>query len=172
MLERIDYVRVLSTDDEKEVNLMVKTDSRTGYDVYGKVVDEDREYLEGVEVSLIDGNTRIKRVTTDSRGYYEFRYVPNGRYTIEFKKLGYQTKRLTNEVRVDGTYYPVSQTELIEREGTTTVIGGLVGDTQSGLSNITVYLENDLDKYSAKTNYYGYFTFNEVKKAGIAFMQQ
>ena len=39
-----------------------------------------------------------------------------------------------------------------------------MGDTQSGLSNITVYLENDLDKYSAKTNYYGYFTFNEVKE--------
>lgn len=164
LLERIDYVRVLSTDDEKEVNLMVKTESRTGYDVYGRVVDEDGEYLEGVEVSLIDGNTRIKRVTTDSRGYYEFRYVPNGRYTIEFKKMGYQTKRLTNEVRVDGTYYPVSQTELIEKEGMTTVIGGLVGDAQSGLSNITVYLENDLNKYTAKTNYYGYFTFNEVKE--------
>ena len=164
LLERIDYVKILSTDVEKEVNLIVWTESRTGYDVYGRVVDEDREYLEGVEVSLIDGNTRIKRATTDSKGYYELRYVPNGRYTIEFKKMGYYTETLSNEVRVDGDDYLVSQVELKRKEGRTTVIGGLVGDSQSGLSNITVYLENSADKYSARTNYYGYFTFFDVRE--------
>lgn len=164
LLERIDFVKIISTDTEKEINLMVKTESRRGYDVYGRVVDENRGYIEGVEVSLIDGNTRIKKVLTDSLGYYEFKYVPDGRYTIEFKKLGYQTVTLANEVRVDGSYYPVSQTELKERRGSTTVIGGLVGDSQLGLSNITVYLENSTNSASAKTNYYGYFTFNDVRE--------
>jgi hypothetical protein len=164
LLERIDFVKIISTDIEKEVNLMVKTESRKGYDVYGRVVDENRKYIEGVEVSLIDGNTRIKKVLTDAIGYYEFRYVPDGRYTIEFKKLGYQTKTLSNEIRVDGSYYPVSQTELREKKGSTTVVGGLVGDSQSGLSNIIAYLEDSTDSYSARTNYFGFFTFNDVKE--------
>ena len=39
-----------------------------------------------------------------------------------------------------------------------------MGDSQSGLSNITVYLENSANKYSARTNYYGYFTFFDVRE--------
>lgn len=164
LLERINYARILSTDKEKEINLVVRTESRTGYEVYGRVLDEDREYLEGVEVSLLDGNTRIKKATTDSRGYYEFKYVPNGRYTVEFKKLGYKTEKLSDEVRVNSTYYSVSQMQMELSQGTSSVVGGLVGDSQSGLSGITVYLENSLDSYTATTNYYGYFTFSDVRE--------
>lgn len=164
LLERIDYVKIISAGDEKVVNLIVKRESRTGYDVYGSVVDENRDYLAGVEVSLIDGNTRIKRVTTDAKGYYEMRYVPDGRYTLEFKKLGYQTKTLANEIRVEGRYYPVSQTELREKRGSTSVVGGLVGDSQAGLNKVSVYLEDSANKYSAETNYYGFFTFIDVKE--------
>lgn len=167
LLERIDFVRITAADTEKEINLMVNNESRRGYDVYGRVVDENRAYLAGVEVSLIDGNTRIKRVQTDAQGYYEFKYVPDGRYNIEFKKLGYQTYTLFNAIRVDGSYCPVPQTELHERRGDTTVVGGLVGDGQSGLNNITVYLESSASSASSastKTNYYGFFTFSDVKE--------
>lgn len=164
LLERIDFVRIASDDGEREVNLVVKRENRRGHDVYGRVVDENRDYLEDVEVSLIDGNTRIKRVLTDAKGYYEFRYVSDGRYALEFKKLGYQTKRLDDEVRVDGSYYPVSQVELKEKKGSSTVGGGLVGDEQAGLYNVTVYLEDGVNSYSAKTNYYGFFTFYDVKE--------
>ncbi len=163
LLERINYARILSSDRDKEINLVIRTESRTGYDVYGRVVDGDRDYLQGVEVSLLDSNTRIKKTTTDSRGYYEFDYVPNGRYSIEFKKLGYKTKRISEEVRIDGSYYSVSQAQLELTQGTSSVVGGLVGDSQSGLNGINVYLENSLDSYTAKTNYYGYFTFNDVR---------
>lgn len=164
LLERINYVRIISTDKEREINLVIRTESRNGYEVYGRVLDEDRDYLEDVEVSLLDGNTRIKRTTSDSRGYYEFEYVPNGRYSIEFKKLGFKTEKLTDEVRVNGSDYSVSQVEMDLTQGTSSVIGGLVGDTQTGLSGITVYLENSLDSYTAKTNYYGYFTFSDVRE--------
>lgn len=163
LLERINYARILSSDREKEIDLVIRTESRTGYDVYGRVLDEDRDYLEGVEVSLLDSNTRIKKTTSDSRGYYEFEYVPNGRYTIEFKKLGYKDKKLSDEVRINSSYYSVSQVELELNQGTSSVVGGLVGDSQTGLNGITVYLENSLDSYTAKTNYYGYFTFNDVR---------
>ncbi len=163
LLERMDFIKISSADVEREVNLMVKTESRTGYDVYGSVVDENRKYLEGVEVSLIDGSTRIKRVLSDTKGYYEFRYVPDGRYTLEFKKLGFQTQTLGREIRVEGSYYPVPQTELQEKRGSTSVTGGLVGDSQSGLGNITTYLEG-ANSYSAQTNYFGFFTFNDVKE--------
>lgn len=163
LMERINYARILSSDREKEINIVIRTESRTGYDVYGRVVDGDRDYLEGVEVSLLDNNTRIKKTTSDSKGYYEFDYVPKGRYSIEFKKLGYKTKIISDEVRIDGSYYSVSQTQLELTQGSSSVVGGLVGDSQSGLNGISVYLENSLDSYSATSNYYGYFTFNDVR---------
>lgn len=164
LLERINYARILSSDREKEINLVIRTESRTGYEVYGRVLDEDREYLEGVEVYLLDGNTRIKKTTSDSRGYYEFDYVQNGRYSIEFKKLGYKTEKLTDEVRINGSYYSVSQVQMEVTQGSSSVVGGLVGDSQSGLNGITVYLQNSLDSYTATTNYYGYFTFSDVRE--------
>lgn len=164
LLERIDFARVLSSDRDKEINLVIRTESRTGYDVYGRVVDKDRDYLEGVEVSLIDNNTKIKRTTSDSKGYYEFKYVPNGRYTIEFKKLGYKTEKLNDEVRINGSYFSVSEARLELTQGASSVVGGLVGDSQSGLNGIAVYLENSLDSYTGTTNYYGYFTFNDVRE--------
>lgn len=164
LLERINYARILSSDREKEINLVIRTESRTGYEVYGRVLDEDREYIEGVEVYLLDGNTRIKKTTSDSRGYYEFKYVQNGRYSIEFKKLGYKTEKLVDEVRINGSYYSVSQVEMEITQGSSSVVGGLVGDSQSGLNGITVYLQNSLDSYTATTNYYGYFTFNDVRE--------
>ena len=164
LLERIDFVRMLSTDSEREINLIVVPEIRRGYDVYGRVVDANREYVEGVEVSLIDGNTRIKRATTDSKGYYEFRYVPNGRYAVEFKKIGFQTLVLPNEIRVDGSYFPVPQAELSESKGNVSVIGGLVGVAHSGLGNFAVYLENEANRYEAVTNYFGFFTFNDVRE--------
>ncbi|NLJ55599.1 MAG: hypothetical protein GX334_00960 [Firmicutes bacterium] len=164
LLERMDFIKISAGDLEREVNLMVRVESRTGYDVYGSVVDENRKYLADVEVSLIDGNTRIKRVLSDAQGYYEFRYVPDGRYTLEFKKLGFQTQTLGREIRVEGSYYPVPQTALREKRGSTSVVGGLVGDSQSGLSNITTYLEGGANSYSAQTNYFGFFTFNDVKE--------
>ncbi len=164
MLERIDYVKITSSTNEKEVDLVIKAESKRGYEVYGRVVDKSKEYLADVEVSLIDGSTRIKKTKTDSRGYYEMEYVANGTYTIEFKKPGYKTVSLKNEVRINSSYYSVSQTQMELSQGTSTLVGGLVGDSQSGLNGITVYLENNLDSYNAKTNYYGYFTFSEIRE--------
>ncbi len=164
LLERINYARILSSDREKEINLVIRIESRTGYEVYGRVLDEDREYLEGVEIYLLDGNTRVKKTTSDSRGYYEFDYVQNGRYSIEFKKLGYKTEKLTDKVRINGSYYSVSQVQMEVTQGSSSVVGGLVGDSQSGLNGITVYLQNSLDSYTATTNYYGYFTFSDVRE--------
>lgn len=164
MLERIDYVKIDSSDREREVDLVIKKETKRGYEVYGRVVDKNRDHLADVEVSLLDGNSRIKKTKTDSRGYYEIDYVANGRYSIEFKKPGYKTVKLTDEVRVNNTYYSVSQVQLELSQGTSTLIGGLVGDSQSGLNGLSVYLENNLDKYTAKTNYYGYFTFSEIRE--------
>lgn len=164
MLERIDYVKITSSTKEKELDLVIKTESKKGYEVYGRVIDENKDYLADVDVYLIDGSTKIKKATTDSRGYYEMEYVANGTYSLEFKKTGYKTLNLKDEVRVKSTYYSVSQAKMEISQGKTTVIGGLVGDSQTGINGIAVYLENKDDSYKATTNYYGYFTFNDVRE--------
>ncbi|CAN4101896.1 unnamed protein product [Withania somnifera] len=62
----------------------------TGFSVGGRVVNEDGNGIEGVEI-LLDGQ---KRSITGKEGYYKLDQVTSKRYTIEAKKVHYKFDRL------------------------------------------------------------------------------
>ena len=59
--------------------------------IFGFVNDEDDDALKGVTVTL-DGAENSESVETDEEGYYEFRNLSAGDYTITYEKEGYQTQ--------------------------------------------------------------------------------
>jgi len=63
------------------------------YYLYGKVLDTQKNPLEGVEITLRDSETnRSYTIKTKKGGEYKFVGVPHGIYRIVFKKEGYAEK--------------------------------------------------------------------------------
>jgi parallel beta-helix repeat protein len=67
--------------------------------VQGKLVDEDGDPMEGIEVRLSNGDT----VTTDSQGNFLFEQVGVGNYTLTVEADGYEVLSMGVEVEADGT---------------------------------------------------------------------
>jgi len=63
------------------------------YYLYGKVLDIQKNPLEGVEISIRDVDTnRSYTANTKKDGEYKFVGLPHGIYKIVFKKEGYAEK--------------------------------------------------------------------------------
>ncbi|MDH4219093.1 MAG: tetratricopeptide repeat protein [Candidatus Aminicenantes bacterium] len=63
------------------------------YYLYGKVLDTQKNPLEGVEITLRDVNTnRSYTIKTKKGGEFKFAGVPHGIYKVVFKKEGYAVK--------------------------------------------------------------------------------
>jgi Tfp pilus assembly protein PilF len=63
------------------------------YYFYGRVIDTQKNPLEGVELSLLDIDTsRHYFVKTNKNGEFKFAGLPHGTYKVTFKKEGYATK--------------------------------------------------------------------------------
>ena len=77
--------------------------------IYGRVKDEySKEYLEGVQVTVTDGETMLQTVT-DLNGYYLLEHIPviNGekhKYNMVISKDGYFEKIKNYKFKVDKTY--------------------------------------------------------------------
>ena len=61
--------------------------------IFGFVNDEDDEALQGVTVTL-DGAENSESAETDEEGYYEFRNLSAGDYTLTYEKEGFQSQSL------------------------------------------------------------------------------
>lgn len=72
--------------------------------INGNVKEDKNPYknISGVEVSVMNGITLVKRVYTDSSGNYSINDVPTGTYSIIFSKTNYTSKTLDNNVVGDG----------------------------------------------------------------------
>ncbi len=63
------------------------------YYLYGKVLDTQKNPLEGVEISIRDADTnRSYNTKTKKDGEYKFVGLPHGKYKVVFKKEGYAEK--------------------------------------------------------------------------------
>jgi len=63
--------------------------------IFGFVLDEHGGALEGVTVAITgQGNNQLQGTETDDDGYYEFRDLEAGGYTLTFEKSGYRTQTL------------------------------------------------------------------------------
>lgn len=63
------------------------------YYLYGKVLDTQKNALEGVEITLRDvGTNRSYTIKTKKGGEFKFVGLPHGIYKVVFKKEGYATK--------------------------------------------------------------------------------
>ncbi len=63
------------------------------YSLYGKVLDVQKNPLEGVEISIRDvGTNRSFSVKTKKDGEFKFSGLPHGVYKVTFKKEGYGVK--------------------------------------------------------------------------------
>ncbi|MDW8334131.1 MAG: carboxypeptidase regulatory-like domain-containing protein, partial [Bacteroidia bacterium] len=75
-----------------------------GATIYGKVIDEVKgEPLAAATVKLSDGE-KLRGVITDDEGYFAFRDLPAGTYTITFEYPEYQTVVLRDVVVADGDF--------------------------------------------------------------------
>ena len=63
------------------------------YYIFGKVLDPQKQPLEGVEISLRDQATsRSYIIKTKKDGTFKFAGLPHGVYKVSFKKAGYASK--------------------------------------------------------------------------------
>ncbi len=59
--------------------------------IFGFVSDLDENELRGVTITIA-GNNYSSSAETDTNGYYEFRNLAAGKYTLTYEKEGYQTQ--------------------------------------------------------------------------------
>ena len=96
------------------------------YYLYGKVVDTQKNPLEGVEIALRDVETsRSYSIKTNKNGEFKFAGLPHGIYKVVFKKEGYAVKEdewkfETPQDRIQKAEIPlvtlVTQTQVQEQE--------------------------------------------------------
>ena len=67
--------------------------------IYGSVIDEEGSSFRNVTVSLTGTNGYSKSTKTDEDGYYEFKNLAAGDYTLTYEKDDYQTK--TQEISLE-----------------------------------------------------------------------
>src|SRR5205809_5973690 len=76
---------------------LAATERRAAIDsgsIPGTVVDSSTgRPLQGGEVRLSQGNTLVATTTTDATGHFGLRRVPEGKYVVEVRYVGYKVVR-------------------------------------------------------------------------------
>ncbi|OGD21192.1 MAG: hypothetical protein A2W03_10470 [Candidatus Aminicenantes bacterium RBG_16_63_16] len=81
------------------------------YYFHGKVVDTQKNPIEGVEISLRDlGTSRSYAFKANKKGEFKFAGLPHGTYKVIFKKDGYATKE--DEWRFETPQDTMQKTEI------------------------------------------------------------
>jgi hypothetical protein len=81
------------------------------YYFHGKVLDTQKNPLEGVEISLRDvATSRSYSFKTNKKGEFKFAGLPHGIYRVVFKKEGYATKE--DEWRFETPQDTMQKTEI------------------------------------------------------------
>lgn len=65
--------------------------------IFGYVFSPDEEPLEGVTITIADSDFS-NNIETDEKGYYEFRDIAAGDYTLVYEKEDYQTQTMNIEL--------------------------------------------------------------------------
>jgi hypothetical protein len=69
----------------------------------GVVTDTARRPIPGVEVGVLDGKVIARNMRTGDNGRFEFRYVPRGKVSVMVRRLGFQPRVYTVQIREGAT---------------------------------------------------------------------
>jgi len=133
-------------------------------EIAGRVVDWEGTPLEGINVTLWEGNSTIAWFMTGSDGEFSF-MVPWGNYHIYIAPSELYEAHSVNDIFVDGwqdwynTLYLNNRT-FADVQG---VVFGSGGPYAEGVPGTSVYLmEDDAQRYSAEADASGSFLFRDV----------
>jgi len=126
----------INIDDEEE-------DEEEGT-ISGEVIDEEKDPIENVKVSLFIEDDEEDYTYTDEDGEYDFEDIPFGRYTIKFNHYLYQP--VSRAVYVDEDVPPVNiEMEAIDDDDLFVIRGMVTDDDDKPLEDVKVSLSVMLD---------------------------
>ena len=68
----------------------------TSGSILGAVKDETGSVIAGASVSVTNEQTGLRReMISDSQGYYEFKFLPIGQYTVTANRAGFRTSKVS-----------------------------------------------------------------------------
>ncbi|MBM2834368.1 MAG: Branched-chain amino acid transporter, amino acid-binding protein [Candidatus Brocadiaceae bacterium] len=152
----------------KDLNLYASTPSSNGI-IFGFVDDEEDDALEGVTVTL-DGADHSESVETDKEGFYEFRNLLAGDYTLTYEKDGFQT--YTESISLlDGEIKEIRTITLEKVVPTPTpsptpsssnIFGFVYDSEEEPIQDVTVTIKGDNYSGSTSTDEYGYYELKNL----------
>jgi hypothetical protein len=75
---------------------------REGRSVIGRVLDRNREAVQGAEVSLLDGDSARLTVRSRTDGAFELRDLVTGTHEVLVRRLGFRARRFSVTILRDG----------------------------------------------------------------------
>ena len=129
--------------------------------VLSGVVTNGQTPLEGVEVTIKDAETKC---TTDEKGFYEFKELEAGNYTLTFNKTGYRYIEQSDIIVEMGDTAKINTT--LEELPTYSVSGKIVNSKNEPISHAKVSITGYTD-YSTESGSDGTFIFPQVYQSNL-----
>lgn len=133
--------------------------------VFGFVLDENGDSLEGVTVAITGrGNNQLQGTETDDDGYYEFRDLEAGGYTLTFEKSGYRIQTLDIILKAEEALEAVTITMELEVKGS--IFGYVVDIYGNPIESVKLKLKGIRTKIkrNASSDADGFFEFADLEK--------
>lgn len=131
--------------------------------VFGFVLDENGDALEGVAVVITGwGNNQLQGTETDDDGYYEFRDLEAGVYTLTFEKSGYRTQTL--DITLTSEESLEAETITMELEVKGSIFGYVVDIYGNPIESVRLKLKGIKTKIKrhASSDADGFFEFADL----------
>ena len=129
--------------------------------VLSGVVTNGQTPLEGVEVTIKDAETKC---TTDKKGFYEFKELESGNYTLTFNKTGYRYIEQSDIIVEMGDTAKINTT--LEELPTYSVSGKIVNSKNKPIGHAKVSITGYTD-YSTESGPDGTFIFPQVYQSNL-----
>ncbi len=129
--------------------------------IFGFINDADGNALQGVTVSL-DGADSSEHVTTDEEGYFEFRNLSAGDYTLTCEKDGYET--YTQGISLGNDEIQEIETIVLEEIVKATISGYVVDINGNPVENVRIKAKGVKTGYkiTVTSDTDGFFEFTDL----------
>ncbi|WP_432400428.1 carboxypeptidase regulatory-like domain-containing protein [Wukongibacter sp. M2B1] len=174
------YILKIEKEGYKEYDKTIKIDgndleldvSMGFYTISGYITDKMLdEPIENVKVKLNDSTKSSMETETDSKGYFEFKYLSQGSHTVKTEKEGYSNYE--KKVKIDSEDVKLSLD--IKSQMGPCIISGYVKDERTDIpvNNVMIRLDGS-SNWVNETDDNGYFKFEGVTEGvyGIKFEKE
>jgi len=130
--------------------------------IFGFVNDENDEALKGVTVTL-DGAENSESAETDEEGYYEFRNLSAGDYTLTYEKEGFQSQSL--DISLGENEVKEVETIILEVVVKAKITGYVVNIEGDPIESVKLRLKGIKTGYNStsSSDADGYFEFDNLE---------